>query len=246
MPNFLKNIGASLLLIALVSSCKTYNHSSRRIDISNKNLNTESVVVDIKPNFEKKVIGSSTKLHKTAAKAMEEAYFNAIIENNIDVLVDPIYSVSTTKAFLFVFGGKSEATVNGFAGYYQNARPISVHERNKIDEKISKLEEFAKFEGTQQITEEKTYTVNKTCGECKGNDALTLVAVVKNKEPLLEAKAKFDGQNVKSSSEKKQGFFSSSSDSNSNKSIFKRVINSKNILLKRIKGFSRRLAFWKK
>ena len=246
MLKFLKHIGASLLLIALVSSCKTYNHSSRRVDISNKNLNTESVVVDIKPDFEKKVIGSSTKLHKTAAKAMEEAYFNAIIENNIDVLVDPIYSVSTTKAFLFFFGGKSEATVNGYAGYYQNARPISVHERNKMDDKISKLEEFAKFEGTQGVTEEKTYTVNKTCGECKGNDALTLVAVVKNKEPLLEAKAKFDGQNVKSSTGKKQSFFSSSSDSNSEKSILKRIINTKNILLKKIKGFSSRLMFWKK
>jgi len=235
MPNFLKNIGASLLLIALVSSCKTYNHSSRRIDISNKNLNTESVVVDIKPNFEKKVIGSSTKLHKTASKAMEEAYFNAIIENNIDVLVDPIYSISTTKAFLFIFGGKSEATVNGYAGYYQNARPISVHERNKMDEKISKLEEFAKFEGTQEIIEEKTYTVNETCGKCEGKDALTLVAVLTNEEPLLDAKAKFDALNKKSSTEKKQSFFNSSSGSNSKSGILKRILN-----------FSNRLMFWKK
>ena len=235
MPNFLKNIGASLLLIALVSSCKTYNHSSRRIDISNKNLNTESVVVDIKPNFEKKVIGSSTKLHKTASKAMEEAYFNAIIENNIDVLVDPIYSISTTKAFLFIFGGKSEATVNGYAGYYQNARPISVHERNKMDEKISKLEEFAKFEGTQEVTEEKTYTVNETCGKCEGKDALTLVAVLTNEEALLDAKAKFDALNKKSSTEKKQSFFNSSSGSNSKSGILKRILN-----------FSNRLMFWKK
>ena len=235
MSNFLKHLGVSLLLIALVSSCKTYNHSSRRVDISNKNLNTESVVVDIKPNFEKKVIGSSTKLHKTASKAMEEAYFNAIIENNIDVLVDPIYSVSTTKAFLFVFGGKSEATVNGFAGYYQNARPISVHERNKMDEKISKLEEFAKFEGTQEIIEEKTYTVNETCGKCEGKDALTLVAVLTNEEPLLDAKAKFDALNKKSSTEKKQSFFNSSSGSNSKSGILKRILN-----------FSNRLMFWKK
>ena len=235
MPNFLKNIGASLLLIALVSSCKTYNHSSRRIDISNKNLNTESVVVDIKPNFEKKVIGSSTKLHKTASKAMEEAYFNAIIENNIDVLVDPIYSISTTKAFLFIFGGKSEATVNGYAGYYQNARPASVYERNKMDEKISKLEEFAKFEGTQEIIEEKTYTVNETCGKCEGKDALTLVAVLTNEEPLLDAKAKFDALNKKSSTEKKQSFFNSSSGSNSKSGILKRILN-----------FSNRLMFWKK
>ena len=137
---------------------------------------------------------------------MEEAYFNAIIENNIDVLVDPIYSVSTTKGFLFFFGGKSEATVNGYAGYYHNARPISVHERNKMDEKISKLEEFAKFEGIQGVTEEKTYTVNETCGKCEGKDALTLVAVLTNEEPLLDAKAKFDTQDKKSSTEKKQSF----------------------------------------
>ena len=235
MSNFLKHLGVSLLLIALISSCKTYNHSSRRVDISNKNLNTESVVVDIKPNFEKKVTGSSTKRHKTASKAMEEAYFNAIIENKIDVLVDPIYSVSTTKGFLFFFGGKSEATVNGYAGYYQNARPVSVHERNKMDDKIAKLEEFAKFEGIQGVTEEKTYTVNKTCGECRSNDALTLVAVLTNEEPILDAKAKFDAQDKKSSTEKKQSFLNSSSDS-----------NSKNGVLKRIISFSNRLMFWKK
>jgi hypothetical protein len=236
MSNLLRNIGVSFLLIALVSSCKTYNHSYRRVDISNKNLNTESVVVDIKPDFSKKVTGSSTKRHKTASKAMEEAYFNSIIENNVDVLVDPIYSVSTTKGFLFFFGGKSEATVNGYAGYYQNARPVSVYEQNQMDDKISKLEEFAKFEGIQGVTEEKTYTVNETCGKCKGNDALTLVAVLKNEEPLLEAKAKFDGSEVTSSTVKKQGFFgSSSSDSNSKKGI-----------LKRIMSLPSRLMFWKK
>jgi hypothetical protein len=59
---------------------------------------------------------------------------------------------------------------------------------------------------------------------------------LKNEEPLLEAKAKFDGSEVTSSTVKKQGFFgSSSSDSNSKKGI-----------LKRIMSLPSRLMFWKK
>ena len=56
--------------------------------------------VFLTPDFSKKVKGSSTKKHTAEKSAKEEAYFNAIIDNNVDVLIDPIYSVTSTKKIL--------------------------------------------------------------------------------------------------------------------------------------------------
>lgn len=218
MQKSLIKIGLLAIVLAIFTSCKTHSHTYRSFNISNKSLDTENIIVDIKPDFKKKVKGSSTKKHDTENAAKEEAYFNAIIENNIDVLVDPIYSVSSTKKILFIFGGKSQAEVHGYAGYYKNPIPKSEYDRKKLEEKISKLEEFAQISNTQEVKEERTYTVNETCGDCKGNDPLTLVSVIENKESLLDAFEKFESvannRDVDSKNNKKSLFFNKS-DTNS-------------------------------
>lgn len=188
----LKRIGLVVLAVLFLTSCKTYSHTFRKIDISNSDVQTETVVVDVLPDFSRKVKASSNKKHKSEKNAKEEAYFNAIIDNNIDVLVDPIYSVSTTKKILFIFGGKSEAEVHGFAGYYKNPRSLSDYNKSEFSQKIENLEKFSKVSNVQKETEEKTYTVNSTCGDCKGNEPLTLISVIKNKESLLDSYEKFE------------------------------------------------------
>jgi hypothetical protein len=78
------------------------------------------VVVDVKIDLNKKVQSSSSK-RSSVELAKSEAYYKAITENNIDVVVDPIFEVKTSDKFLF-FGGRSTAKLNGFAGYYVNPR----------------------------------------------------------------------------------------------------------------------------
>jgi len=214
MRTIIYKLSVFLFSIAIFTSCKTHSHSFRKVDINNENLQTENVVVNVKPNFTKKVSGVSTKKHDTEKAAKEEAYFNAIIENNIDVLVNPIYSVSSTRKILFLFGGKSQAQVQGYAGYYENPRPESEYERQQLDEKIEHLEEFAKIADVQEVVSEKTYTVNSTCGDCKGNDALTLVSVLDNKESMIDAYVKFENitnnRDINSNNNKKSLFFNKS------------------------------------
>src|ERR1700761_2006165 len=65
-------------------------------------------VVDVDVDFKTRVKGQSGK-SKTIMQAKDQAYFQALVTNNIDVLVDPVYEVVT-------HGKKSRATVTGFAG----------------------------------------------------------------------------------------------------------------------------------
>ncbi len=229
---FSKIIIAGSFVLAL-TSCKTYSHSSRIVDISNQDVVTDKFVVDVEPNFSKRIKGSSTKKHKVEKSAKEEAYFNAIIENNVDILVDPIYSVTTTKKILLFFGGKSEATVHGYAGFYKNPRSLNKVKQEQFDAKISNLTSLSKIDGIQHETEEKTYTVNSTCGDCKGNDPLTLIAITKNKQSLVEVYDQLSEPSGKDSESK--SFFKKDSDTGSskNKSIISFLINKvKNIVKK--------------
>jgi hypothetical protein len=221
---FSKIIIASSFVLVL-ASCKTYSHSSRIVDISTQDVVADKFVVDVEPNFTKRIKGSSTKKHKVEKLAKDEAYFNAIIDNNIDILVDPIYSVTTTKRVFFIFGGKSEATVHGYAGFYKNPRSLNKVKQEEFETKISNITTLSKIQGIQQETEEKTYSVNPTCGDCKGNDPLSLIAITKNKESLVDVYEKLSDPTSKDSGAK--SFFKKDNEDSSskNKSIISKLIS---------------------
>ncbi len=231
----MKTIFLSKIIIAAsfslaLTSCKTYSHSSRVVDISTQDVVADKFVVDVEPNFSKRIKGTSTKKHKIEKSAKDEAYFNAIIENNIDILVDPIYSITTTKKIFLFFGGKSEATVYGYAGFYKNPRSLGQVKQQEFDTKISNLTNLSKIQGVQQETEEKTYTVNSTCGDCKGNDPLTLIAITKNKQSLVQV---YD-ELTNTSSNKDSGAKSFFKKENENDSSKKKTLISK--LISKIKS----------
>lgn len=224
----MKNISSKIIItgLALLSlgACKTYSHSSRIVDVSSQDVEAEKFVVDVEPNFNNRIKGSSTKKHKVEKLAKEEAYFNAIIDNNIDVLIDPIYSVTTTKKILLFFGGKSEALVYGYAGYYKNVRSLSQDKQEEFDAKVANLAKVAKIGGVQREAEEKTYTVNSTCGDCKGSDPLTLIAITKNKQSLLEVYEDLAGSSTGTKSGSRN-VSSSNSSSSSDSSILSKIKN---------------------
>lgn len=116
MRNFIILISS----IVLLSSCSSTNYTYRDNFIQDKPVITSEVVVDVKLDVNKKVESTSSK-RKTVELAKNEAYYKAITENNIDVVVDPIFEVKTSDKILF-FGGRSTAKLKGFAGYYVNPR----------------------------------------------------------------------------------------------------------------------------
>lgn len=116
----MKNFIILVSFIFTLISCSSLNHTYRDNFIQNKPVITSEVVVDVKVDVNKKVESVSSK-RKTIELAKNEAYYKAITENNIDIVVDPIFEVKTSDKFLF-FGGRSTAKLTGFAGYYVNPR----------------------------------------------------------------------------------------------------------------------------
>lgn len=171
------------ILVAALTGCKTYSHSYRMSEVPDKDLNVaEKYVVDIKHDFTKIVRAESGK-HKSPSAAKEEAYYKAIVDNNIHVVVDPIYSVETSARIL-IFGGKSKATIVGFAGYYQNPRTVSKAKAelnkseleavkiasDKFEENLKGLEKFSKIAALGQEQTETFLIDAKGSSCCVGSD----------------------------------------------------------------------------
>lgn len=112
--------------ITLLSSCKIfsppkvyhYDYHVRNAEIDETSITRSEVVCDLNIDFTKRVMGASREHtgDDRAMRAKEEAYFNALVNNNIDVLVSPIYQVEQTDK-------TATAIAYGFAGMYVNARP---------------------------------------------------------------------------------------------------------------------------
>ena len=181
----MKKIILSIFMVGALVSCKTFSHSSRNIGLENKDVKANTFVLETVPDFSKKVKGSSTKKHTAEKSAKEEAYFNAIIDNNVDVLIDPIYSVTSTKKMLLFFGGKSQATVYGYAGFYKNPKSLKQVQQEELDQKVLDLEKLSEIKGLLDETEEKTNPVITKCTECKGVEASTF-SIKKNKSSLVD------------------------------------------------------------
>ena len=115
-------VGLGLVTIGSTTSCSSYKHSYRLSEIPEKSVViADKICVELRVDENKVIQASSAKRHKSPTDAKNEAYYNAIVNNNIHVLVDPIYKTQTSARIL-IFGGKSTSTVTGFAGYYENPR----------------------------------------------------------------------------------------------------------------------------
>lgn len=147
-----------------MSSCKSsrvyhYDYHVRNAEIDETSITRSEVVCDLNIDFTKRVMGTSREHTGSdrAQRAREEAYFNALVNNNIDVLVSPIYQVEQTDK-------TASATAYGFAGMYVNARPraAALKEVESIDSTA-----FYKYElvwGGAKIANNKDYVLT-TKGE---------------------------------------------------------------------------------
>ncbi len=135
-----------LLIVSALAGCKStesskklhYDYFIREAEIEEPKITRSSVVCDIDIDFTKRVMGTSREHTGVdrAERAKEEAYFNALINNNVDVLVSPIYQVEQTEK-------TATAVAYGFAGMYVNARS-----KTKALEEVQKIDSsaFYKYE----------------------------------------------------------------------------------------------------
>lgn len=114
-----------LLLVASLSltyvSCSTWTHTHRVSKIDNQNVAvTNEVAVDIRVDLTK-IVRANSRNHSTVNQAKDEAMYLATRDNKIHVVVDPIFSVQSSRT---LFGSVHSASVTGFAGYYVNPRSV--------------------------------------------------------------------------------------------------------------------------
>ena len=160
-----------LATATFLSSCVSMKHTYRTQDVQPSGIMVaDNYVADLDINFKKSISGETSRQHKSESQAKQEAYFNAISSNNVHVLVDPIYSVSSTKR---LFGSTSTAKVFGFGALYENPRiagagAVSEGSGGSVADRLAQLERFAKIEGVQGGLTEASYAID-TRGCCDGN-----------------------------------------------------------------------------
>lgn len=104
-----------MMAIALViTSCSQKSYTYRSTYIHNPNVIVNDIVVDLEVDFSKKIVSNSI-VRKSLKDAKDEAYYKAIVENNIDIVVDPIFETTTT-------GKKFQVKLTGFGAKYINPR----------------------------------------------------------------------------------------------------------------------------
>jgi len=157
---------------AFLTSCVSMKHTYRTQDVQPSGIMVaDNYVADLDINFKKSISGETSRQHKSESQAKQEAYFNAISSNNVHVLVDPIYSVSSTKR---LFGSTSTAKVFGFGALYENPRiagagAVAEGSGGSVADRLAQLERFAKIEGVQGGLTEASYAVDTRPGCCDGN-----------------------------------------------------------------------------
>jgi hypothetical protein len=180
MNNLVKKSMLVVAVAASLSSCARYYHSYRNVDVAQTSPVNAKLQVDVavSPDFSKRLRAQSTKNHwRNKQSSMDEAYFNAIVENQIDVLISPIYSVTER-------GGFFDATVHGYAGYYKTVDKSEAV--TDFDKKVEDLKKLSKVDGVLSSEEQKVYKINSTCGDCKSSEALSLLTVTTNKSSLVD------------------------------------------------------------
>lgn len=124
-----------LLLGVLFTSCTTYQYTARHTSIYPKAIDTKDQRASIDVNYSRKVTATSN-YQLTRKDAIAEAEFLCIQNENIDVVVDPIFKIEYHPAKM---KKQYRATIIGFAGTYKS-------EPNAFDEsKTFTIEDIEKF-----------------------------------------------------------------------------------------------------
>lgn len=133
---FFMGIIAVGTLSMFMTSCTTYSYTSRSTSINQNAMNSKSLGAEVDVDFSRKVTATS-EAQVLKIDAINEAQYRCITENNIDVVVDPIYKIEFN-----MFQKKAyKATVVGYAGTYKQV-PTGI---DAVVEKNYKVEDIEKY-----------------------------------------------------------------------------------------------------
>lgn len=124
----------AVTLVVLMSSCSSYTYTSRSTNIKTTDLNATAMLVDVRPDFSRRIVTVSER-QKTMELALAQAKYMAVVDNKCDVIVDPVYKAEK-------HGNRYVVSLTGFAGFYEN--PRTMYEDIDLLKKVSR-EDVEKF-----------------------------------------------------------------------------------------------------
>lgn len=130
----IKIFAAVIVAAVAMSSCSSFSYTSRSESINRQDINGTAMVVDVRPDFSKRIAAESKRC-KTIMEAREEAKYLAVTSNKCDVIVDPVYKIEKRS-------GKYKAYLTGFAGFYENARTLFQDVQMYKDVKKEDIEKY--------------------------------------------------------------------------------------------------------
>lgn len=115
----MKKLILPFFVMAVVSTgCSTYRYTARTTDVNRRAIETKDAAVEVVPDYSRTVKAKSD-FQLTPRDAMAEAEYRCIVENNIDVVIDPIFKIERAPV---IKKNKYIAEVSGYAGVYKNTK----------------------------------------------------------------------------------------------------------------------------
>ena len=102
----------------VLTGCSTYQYTARSLSVDRQSVGTKEIAVEVVPDYGRTVTFTSD-YQVTKKDAIAEAEHKCLVENDIDVIVDPIVKIEKEP---LQPKKKYRATVTGFAGNYKPAK----------------------------------------------------------------------------------------------------------------------------
>ena len=105
--------------------------------------------------------------------ARNEAYYNCIVENDIDLVIDPLFKKITNEApgiFKMFYKNQYRYEIRGYAGYYENPRDAG-------DETLQNLKDQLAIEQTQLEIDKIAYEKEDALFRVRGKNLNTLAKI---------------------------------------------------------------------
>lgn len=125
----------STLLLSGCSSTLTSTYTSRVAPIEDRSIQSSSMMADMEADFSK-IVTAKSDPQQTKMDAVLNAQYKCIMENKIDVIVDPIYKVTIAEN-----GSRYVVELTGYAGYYKKAETTNPVEYVK-DYSVEDIEKY--------------------------------------------------------------------------------------------------------
>ena len=146
------------LCLSLLGSCSTYRNTYRLQDVADSQMKITQNLVDVEADFSRRVSGTSYTRMRSINAAKDNAYYNAIITNQIDVLVDPVYEIKTLR-------NRHTASVTGFPGTYKKNRTADAEDQQVYDQQLNNFKSFLSLEPVVKEDSRSVYLLTQPGGQ---------------------------------------------------------------------------------